>query len=427
MLGAQEIRELRLDNGLRVLLLRRDTAPTADVRLVVPTGAVPHGDLVALKVLAACLLDCRRAHDSRRPAAALVETGALASVAVNQTVLTTTVSVLASGLPAALRMLGPAVLDPGYHTGDAWATANRLAASVAKSWDRRAMREHLLLARRFGDHPVTARPVSATDLTAVDGARLTSVHRDYLVPAGAVLVVVGQFDADTETVVSDTLGTWRGKALSRPLPPLAPVSPPDVMSLSDGQGDGNGCSVLLAGQGVGLDHPDHPAVQVASALVGGYPSACLPRRLRDELGLAYTVGASPRPSPVGSWHSIEFSCAATDAQTAFSATAEVLTRLSLGDVTDGEIEVARRYAAAAPRIATANQAGVANAIASFAVASLPRELLTGFPDRVRALDAADVRHALARYFQPERMHGLAESLAGLPHSGRLGCWPVGAG
>jgi zinc protease len=181
------------------------------------------------------------------------------------------------------------------------------------------------------------------DIHRISRTELLSLHRSFVRPDGAVLVITGRIDkAAVEDVVARKLGTWEPRGTDLPAPPPIEVDPkPGIyfIELPFSQ------ATIQAGQlGVPRLTPDYPAIEVFNDVFGasGFGSRLM-KRVRTELGLTYGVYGGIAPAVV---RGINYFSAQTKAESVGEATVEsinVLIGMQQADPT--EAELAERKAA----------------------------------------------------------------------------------
>ena len=140
----------------------------------------------------------------------------------------------------------------------------------------------------YPEHPL-ARDVLGTpaSLAAIDRSALSSFHEAAYGADRSVVVGVGCVDHEAiVSAASSSMG--KGHAtLKRPAPPRQPALP----SIALREHDGGQSHLLIGVRAPGVGSDDYLAWLVATHALGGGVSSRLFRSVRDELGLAYSVGA----------------------------------------------------------------------------------------------------------------------------------------
>ncbi len=116
-------------------------------------------------------------------------------------------------------------------------------------------------------------------------------YRDFFGASHGELAVVGDFDPDEVTRVAiELFGDWKSPApFSRV--PVRYSDSPAVDRIIETPDKAN--AVFRSGINLRIrdDHPDYPALVLANYLLGGTSGARLPRRIREQEGLSYSVSS----------------------------------------------------------------------------------------------------------------------------------------
>lgn len=150
--------------------------------------------------------------------------------------------------------------------------------------------------RLFDGHPY-GRPVLGTrdELLATDGAVLRDFHRRFYRPDNAVLVVAGDLGADGDEgdealdAVERTLGRLPAGAAPRRGPSPPAVLPTSLERLERRKGEV--ARLLIALPAPAGSHPDHPALRLASTLLGDGRTSRLQHALVEEEQLCVWAAA----------------------------------------------------------------------------------------------------------------------------------------
>jgi len=283
-----------LDNGLRVVAVRRPAVPMVELRLSIPFGGTHRTHAARAELLAASLLSGTPRRDRFEIDTALAAVGADLSIGVDPEHLSVSGSGLASGLDVLLDVLGDALTSASYTAAEVTKERARLVERITMSRSQpRMIAREALQRRRYGDHPVTREMPEGEDVAAVTPAAVRALHRRSVVPRGAVLVLVG--DVTPEHVV-DAVGAalqgWRSERSATELAPLPPLTGADLQ-LVDRHGAVQS-QLRLSAQAVPRNDERYPAVQLANRVFGGYFSSRLVENHPDDERYAHLVGREIR-------------------------------------------------------------------------------------------------------------------------------------
>ena len=394
-----------LGSGLRVIAARHGAVPMVELRLRIPFAGSDPSHPARSEVLAETLLTGTARRSRVDVDTDLAAVGGELRTVVDPERLSISGEALASGSDTLLDVLNDALTGAAYGEQEVAGERDRLVEriAVARSQPRVIAREELQR-HRYGDHPFVREVPEAADVAQVTAEQVRALHREAVLPRGAVLVLVG--DLDPERAVADVariLGDWTSEAAAGELPSLPGVRAGDLQLVHR---EGAVQSQLrLSAQALPRTDARYPALQIANYVFGGFFSSRLVENIREDKG--YTYGA----------HSaFEFTrgngTLLVDADTASEVTAAALLearyelgRLALVPPSVAEVESARQYAIGSLLTSTSSQAGLASTLVGLASVGLSHDWLSEHPGRLREVTGEQVAEA-ARFFAPTRFTGV---------------------
>ncbi|MGH3786933.1 MAG: M16 family metallopeptidase [Pseudonocardiaceae bacterium] len=395
-----------LDNGLRVIAVRRPAVPMVELRLEVPFGGTHRAHPACAEVLASTLLRGTPRRDRFAIDKVLAAVGGDLSAAVDPELLSVAGSALASGLDVMLDVLADALTSASYAIAEVARERDRVVERIKVSRSQpRVIAREALQRRRYGNHPFTREWPQADDVAAVTPAAVRALHRRSVVPGGAVLVLVGDIAPDRAVeAVASLLAGWRSEHPATGLAALPELTGGDVQLVHR---EGAVQSQLrLSAQAVPRHHERYPALQLANLIFGGYFSSRWTENIREDKG--YTYGAN-----CGFEITRHGATLIADADTASDVTAAALleTRYELGRIAvmppdESEVDNARHYAIGALTIAASSQRGLAGQLVTLASLGLDLDWLLSHPSRLQAVTTGQVAEAAAEFLAPSRFTGV---------------------
>jgi zinc protease len=151
--------------------------------------------------------------------------------------------------------------------------------------------------------------------------------------------------------------------------------------------------------GIRRNDPDYFPVRVMNHVFGGGYNSRLNTEVRVKSGLTY--GAYSNFSPhmyAGSFGVGTFTRTAATVQ-ATKLVVDLLTKMSAGDVTPAEMDMARDYLAGVYPIQAETAEQVADHVLSVAEFHLPADYNSTYPDKIRKVSSAEVQKAAQRYLE----------------------------
>jgi len=289
--------EMKLANGLRLIVARREGIPLVSAELVALAGAESDPPrLSGLASLSAALMTqgTRRHSAPELAAAAEALGGSLDSGAGwNQSVVSMTVTT--PKLDAALALVAEVVREPVFAPDEiervrtqtldalkvAYASPGTLAGLVA---------ERLAYGAGAYGHPATGTPESLPRIARDD---LVAAHRRAFRPDNSVLILAGEITAEAGLALARRhFGSWAAPAEPPAVPPIAgPARSGPTVAIVDMAKSGQ------AGVVVALPLPERSGSEraigaVLNSVLGGGYSSRLNQEVRIKRGLSYGAGSS---------------------------------------------------------------------------------------------------------------------------------------
>jgi predicted Zn-dependent peptidase len=395
-----------LDSGLRVIAVRRPAVPMVELRLRIPFGGTQRTHSARAELLAATLLHGTSRRDRFAIDRALAAVGGDLAAGADPEHLSISGSALATGLDVLLDVLGDAFTSASYADAEVARQRDRLVERITVSRSRPGViAREALQRRRYGDHPFAREWPQADDVAAVSRAAVRALHRRSVVPAGAVLVLVGDIVPDRAVdMVASVLAGWQADHPATELASLPALTGADLQLVHR---EGAVQSQLrLSAQAVPRNDERYPALQLANLVFGGYFSSRWVENIREDKG--YTYGAH-----CGFEFTRHGATLIAEADTASEVTAGAVleTRYELGRIAvvppeESEVDHARQYAIGALTIGTSSQQALAGNLATLATLGLDLDWLLTHSSRLQAVTTGQVAEAAAEFFAPSRFTGV---------------------
>lgn len=322
--------------------------------------------------------------------------------------------VRAEDLPLALELLEEACCRPAF-PADAlpWAR-RRIGAEIQADRDDPGYRADLLFRGLvYGDHPYGRDPRgSSREAGRVTRDEIVAHHARYFRPENSFLVAVGDFDpARLNTLIKARFGRWRpapasgADAFGPPTPLHWPANArAKVRRVSH---PGEQVQIVLGHLGVPRNHPDFEALAVLDHVLGSGPGFTdrLSRVLRDELGLAYSVGGGITDSAdvvAGVFH-VSLGTTPDEADRAVAAVLEQVREVRDGAFGDEEVDRARRYLAGSWVFDFQTVEQRAERLLELERWGLGLDLPAAWPGRISRVTPKQVRRAARTHLHPEAL------------------------
>ncbi|MFH1465938.1 MAG: pitrilysin family protein [Pseudomonadota bacterium] len=237
---------------------------------------------------------------------------------------------------------------------------------------------------------------SAAGLARVSARDLRAFHAAHYRPEGSVLCVVGHVLAtEVQAAAEAAFSGWEGRAVAPDLPSLPEPWPGVRQLLVDVPGQQQ-VQVRIARRTVPRAHPDHEALRLASALLGGGFTSRLVDVLRVQHALTYGADSSLWSFERDAVLSASTSTRNETAREALDLAWEVVQGWRAGGWDDEEFARARSYSLGmVPQVLETRDAR-AWMLAVMDYQGLPADHMAQRVPTIAALQRADVEAAVAR-------------------------------
>jgi zinc protease len=401
-------REIKLDNGLDVLVLERHKLPTVSFMLWIKTGALddPHNLPGLAKVTADMLREGTAHRTSAQLAADTDDIGATLGASANfgRSVSVVTASGLVENTDRLLELMSDMVLNPSFPPEELAKYKKRQLAGLQQMRSEPGFlareRFYQVLYRDFPAYEVSATPESVNRMTRED---LEKFHDQYYAPNNAILGVAGDVQFDTIVpLIKKYLGNWKSRPVPDPHLGALPVPAPAKVVLVD-RPDSVQTNIMAGDYALRRNDPDYIALTVTNHILGGGPAARLFLDLREEKG--YTYGAySYFQSDVypGPWiASTEVRTAVTDGS--MSALMAEFRKIRDEDVPEKELDEARRAITARFALSLEQPTTLLNAWLTVDYYKLPQDYWDQYPQKVAKITPGVVRQAARKYIDLDHL------------------------
>jgi zinc protease len=270
--------------------------------------------------------------------------------------------------------------------------------------DPRAQADQLFRRLVYGSHWL-GRPQygSLESVARIERRHLAAFHRANWVARRATIAVCG--DVQPAAVVRSFERRLRGWDPGETLEPGRPELPERGVRLATFPAQRQQVHVQLGHLGIRRKDPDYPALVVMDHVLGTGPGFAnrISRRLRDELGLAYSVHASIHSSAgvlPGTFNAY-IGTSPEHVSTAVQHFLAEMRRIQDERVTQAELKLARDYVIGAFALSFQRASRRVTYMINAERYHLPEDNLERLPREIAAVSTADVQRAAQRHLHPD--------------------------
>ncbi|MCC6233450.1 MAG: insulinase family protein [Verrucomicrobiales bacterium] len=392
-----------LANGLRLLIKEDHRLPFVDCRVVFQGGVLaesPRNNGIT-GLMTKMLIKGTPTRTTESIATEIESVGGSLDVYAGNNSFGVTLEVLDTDLELGLDLMSDVILRPTFPEGELAREREYQLAGIRAQKDQvlqlaaRSMRRNL-----FGEATYGLDAIGTEDsVSALGIADLREFHRRLAVPNNGVLAVYGRVDAAAvETLVERAFGGWAkgNTGLVSAAEPQKPRSPVRVDETRDKKQ-----AVLVMGfRGTSLKHPDRYALDLIQESCSDLGSRLF-LRIRDELGLAYYVGAQNFSGLVPGYFSFYAGTESTKADQVAEEFLAEIQKLRTEGLSAEELTRSKAKIVGQRKISRQDLGTYAMSTALDELYGLGYENSDSEDARIEAVTREDVKRVAATYLEPE--------------------------
>jgi zinc protease len=392
--------ELKLSNGMRLLVVENHKVPTITLQLAIPSGTLqdPEDMRGIAEATAALIRLGTKTRDAKALAEAMADVGASINFFPGQDRGSVSVSSLTENFDAALALLADILLNPTFPQDelDKWKTRQKSNLQQAKTNPGSLAMERTFKVLYPNDARQYTLPTAAS-IDKITREKVIEHYKTYYVPSGELAGVAGDITPkDAAAKLEKALSAWKGGPVKHPSLPL-PAPLPDKKVVLISRPNSVQTFLVVVNRAIDRMSPDYIDCQVMNRVLGSGPSSRLFRNIREEKGYTYGIGSGFSSSKV-----LNFFLAQTSVRTEVTepALAELLKEFqTIRDVPVPAVELADAKSAivAGFVLALENPSGVLARWIEQREYGLPEDYWDQYTVKVQAVTAADVQRVAKLY------------------------------
>ena len=397
--GLGPVTRLTLASGLTVLVRENRSVPVVALTLLSRTGAADEGLEVngVTALLGRVLLKGTRGLSAVEVARAAEDAGGGIESGVDQEYGELRAWGLARHWRRLLALLHEVATAPRLADEEIERERRVLLAQIRGLEDQPAHVANRILARALFGPRGYGLPPSGEEATVARLARADLLARFGEAYAADRLVLAVSGDVGADEALAEVSRLFDGLAPGGPLP-VAPPPPDRPVRLRDREtSPTQQAHVLLGYLAPSVTDPDHVALKVANGVLGGGMSARLFRTLRDEEGLAYSVGSVYATRRVAGRVVLHIGTAPENVEAAEAGLRREVERLAGEPVPADELERTKAYLSGSFVLDRRTNSRQSFYLAFYEAMGVGAEYVLHYPGMLEAVDAPDVLRVIRRH------------------------------
>lgn len=396
-----------LDNGLTVLFLEQHVLPIVSIDAFVDAGQKYETDAQAgVTVLTGQLLDEGTHSRSSIEIAHTIESvgGSLDTESQGGSV-----QVLAADVALGMELLADVLINPIFDPQQLEKKRHQLLGSLDEDEDHlSAVALHLFREMVYGPHPYHRPRKGYKDtVSGLTRQEIVTHHAAYFRPNNTILAIVG--DAEPARIIDEVcrcFGAWEYQDIPSPLTCSIPLPKGRIQKHIAREREQ--VHLYLGHVGVTRTNPDFYTLFTMDHILGigaGFTDR-ISKKLRDELGLAYTVtanitlSAEKEPGIFAAY----ISTSPDNVHQAVDGFLAEIRRIQAEPVSSDELEVAQKYITGSYIFHFETSSQLARYLINVERYQLGEDFIRNFPERILCVTIEDIQQAARQYLDPENYY-----------------------
>jgi len=406
-----DVERVELPNGLTLLLSEDHSTPSVALKTVVRSGSrYETDDKAGLASMVGQLLDEGTTTRTSQQIAETVEAvGGKLGTFGDYHESGAAAMFLAKDLPLALDVMADVLMHPTFPEDKVRQEVDRRVAQIKSRLDVPRTKgsdafNEIVFKGTPQHRPSVGYEETVGRLTRADVA---DFYRRHYAPNNALMSIVGDIDkAAVKRLVGDLFGAWP-RALELHLPPV-PVPPRQAEAIATFiTAPKEQVNIFIGHLGIARRNPDYYALLVMDTILGSSPgfTSRIPRILRDEQGLAYTVFSSITSSAnIDPGRFVAYIGTSPDnLDRAIKGLRGEIVRIVEEPVSDTELKTAKDYLTGSFVFHFQKNLQIADFLIDAEIYALGFDYLEAYPERIRATTVADITRVARQYLDPEHL------------------------
>lgn len=397
--------EMKLKNGLEVVVVEHHEQPVASIWLAVRAGSVldPEGKASLASFTGSLVNKGTKDKDSKKLAEWIESVGGQFNAATDNDGTIFTISVLSEYLPTAYAFLADIVLNPTFPEDELAEELKRVKTGIEfEKSDPDAMAQRHFDAVVYGQHPYAVHPTTET-VESVTRDDIVAFHAKNYVANNAMLFVAGDVKkGDVKKAAEKYFGSWKSGTPDQPNYAASPERGAKNISLYHRPGSVQ-TAVMVGHIGLKPTDPDWPTIAVANRVLGGGSTGRLFMDLREKHGWTYGAYSAFTKRKDSGYFAADVNCRTEVTDSAVAAIVGHIERMVNEPVSEAELNSAKSYLVGNFPTTIETPAQIAAQIGQVKLLGLDKTWLENYRKDVAKVTAADVQAVMKKHMHPDKL------------------------
>ncbi len=398
-----------LPNGLKVYFVEDHSLPRVSLQLLIPVGAVNDPkDLPGLNTAVAYLLDQGTEKKKALEIADLfADSGTEFETQGGADFTIVSTSSLITEFTPILNLFTEVLMTPNFPNQEIERARQMALVRLKGRQDRSGPWADLLIQKNYyQNHPYGRDPIGTEEsVRKMNRQDIIKFYQSFYVPNQAKLAVTGRLTPEIENEVKKQFSAWKPAASYAPVAPT--FQPPIKGSISKLQSPHKAqTEIRFIQPGIARASEDYLKLRLINEILGGGFASRLNQRVRDDLGLTYSIySALDTKNLTGTWNISTFSKNPTAQQTV-DEVFNVLKKFLDEGITAAELSAAKNLVKAQLPRALETADRLAYNLIALDFYGVGVDYLINFNRTIDSYELNEINNTMRKYLKPDQMQVL---------------------
>lgn len=303
-----------------------------------------------------------------------------------------------------LSILSELVLSPKFDDQEIARYKSRTSAVVQQKLDQISyLASEIFDSYYYKNHPYGRRDIGTLEeIKKLNKKAIQSQYAMSARPNNAWLVVVGKYSSDIESKINKHFGNWKNTSAQSPaFPAVEPITGRKILLVN--KADAAQAEIRIGHKGTSRQDPAHVATSIANSILGQGFTSRLVDRIRDQLGLTYSISSATDFRLNGSLFEIRTFTQPPKVGQTISEIYKVYEKFQKEGIAQPELDVAKNYMMGVfPSLVETAEKTAYNLVV-LRIFGVSDEYLLNYQKNIAKTTLAEVNETIRKNYDPQNL------------------------
>ncbi len=397
------MKQIILANGLKVIFIKDDSLPLVHLQLRINAG-VREEELLGLNGLTAALLEMgTKNRNAVKIAEEFSDIASEIEIQPDSDFTMMSVNALSENADQVIGLLSDIIRNPIFAQDEIDKMKARVISQLKAKKDKPSeIASQFYSEMLYANHPYGRNSDEAIQsVKQITKDQIEKYYQNYYLPQNSALVVIGRFSPQFVEKVQLTFGIWEKNKTAVKKDFQLKENDQLKMKLVSKK-DLKQTQIMIGQLGIQRNSPDYLYVRMANEVLGGSFASRLNQRVRDDLGLTYSIYSYSDPAADRGTISISTFTKNETVEKTIDEALKVVSDFYEKGITEKELSAAKAQMIGQFPRAIETASGFAFNISYLDFHQIPVQYLVDFNKVVESVTVADLNTVIKKYFNPRK-------------------------